>query len=411
MPKISVERNQLPAGWRVEKVADIGQWASGGTPSIKDETLWSGDIPWISAKDMKIPRLRDASDHVSTKAIGNGTRLIPPGSLLMVVRGMILAHTFPVALAESPLAFNQDLKALIPREDLSSEYLLYWFQTNKETILSIADEATHGTKRIPTSALFNLPIYLPPPNEQRAIASALSDMDALLAKLDQLIAKKRDIKQAAMQELLTGRRRLPGFSGGWTVTALRNLGAWKGGATPSMANPDFWVNGDVPWASSGDIKSTTIDATAKNITELAVESSSTTVVPTGSVVMVTRSGILRRYLPVAKTSKPIAINQDIKALIPASGVDTEFVLQSLLLHGPDILSSCMKAGTTVESVELSWLKAYEIDLPSLDEQQAIAALLRDMAAEITALEARREKTRLIKQGMMQELLSGRVRLN
>jgi type I restriction enzyme S subunit len=255
-----------------------------------------------------------------------------------------------------------------------------------------------------------LKISVPPIEEQRAIASALSDMDALLAKLDQLIAKKRDIKQAAMQELLTGRRRLPGFSGGWTVTALRNLGAWKGGATPSMANPDFWVNGDVPWASSGDIKSTTIDATAKNITELAVESSSTTVVPAGSVVMVTRSGILRRYFPVAKTSKPIAINQDIKALIPASGVDTEFVLQSLLLHGPDILSSCMKAGTTVESVELSWLKAYEIDLPSLDEQQAIAALLRDMAAEITALEARREKTRLIKQGMMQELLSGRVRL-
>lgn len=203
-------------------------------------------------------------------------------------------------------------------------------------LLKTVDFASHsgksGVPGVNRNDLHELEISLPPLAEQNAIASALSDMDALLAKLDQLIAKKRDIKQAAMQELLTGRRRLPGFSGGWTVAALRNLGGWKGGATPSMANPDFWVNGDVPWASSGDIKSTTIDATAKNITELAVESSSTTVVPAGSVVMVTRSGILRRYFPVAKTSKPIAINQDIKALIPASGVDTEFGTYSAPRH-------------------------------------------------------------------------------
>jgi type I restriction enzyme S subunit len=342
--------------------------------------------------------------HGSTGIIGYTQNPEYKGRAILVAR--VGANAGKINLADNDYGVTDNTIILKIRESHHTDFIIHLLNQINLNRLVFGS----GQPLLTGTQIKQLKISVPPIEEQRAIASALSDMDALLAKLDQLIAKKRDIKQAAMQELLTGRRRLPGFSGGWTVTALRNLGAWKGGATPSMANPDFWVNGDVPWASSGDIKSTTIDATAKNITELAVESSSTTVVPAGSVVMVTRSGILRRYFPVAKTSKPIAINQDIKALIPASGVDTEFVLQSLLLHGPDILSSCMKAGTTVESVELSWLKAYEIDLPSLDEQQAIAALLRDMAAEITALEARREKTRLLKQGMMQELLSGRVRL-
>ncbi len=386
--------NHAPDGWSINSIGEIATIKIGGD---------------LQTKNFSPRRTENHQYQVYSNTVENfglygyySTPEYPEASLTMIGRGVGLGKAFP---RHEKFGAIGRLIVITPNKNFDFNYLSQYINEK----ITIHHESS-GIPQLTGIGVAKYTISAPPLIEQRAIASALSDMDALLAKLDQLIAKKRDIKQAAMQELLTGRRRLPGFSGEWTVAALRNLGAWKGGATPSMANPDFWVNGDVPWASSGDIKSTTIDATAKSITELAVESSSTTVAPTGSVVMVTRSGILRRYFPVAKTSKPIAINQDIKALIPASGVDTEFVLQSLLLHGPDILSSCMKAGTTVESVELSWLKAYEIDLPSLDEQQAIAALLRDMAAEITALEARREKTRLIKQGMMQELLSGRVRL-
>ena len=402
----------IPKGWQSLTIEDACTLSSGTTPARDqyDRYYKNGTVHWVKTLDLNNSVLRSTEECVTEKALEETSlKVYPPGTILVAMYGGYnqIGRT---GLLEISAAVNQAITALQPTPSkINSSYLLAYLNYKIDYWKTVAS-SSRKDPNITSADVRAFPIVCPPIEEQRAIASALSDMDALLAKLDQLIAKKRDIKQAAMQELVTGRRWLPGFSGGWTVTALRNLGAWKGGATPSMANPDFWVNGDVPWASSGDIKSTTIDATAKNITELAVESSSTTVVPAGSVVMVTRSGILRRYFPVAKTSKPIAINQDIKALIPASGVDTEFVLQSLLLHGPDILSSCMKAGTTVESVELSWLKAYEIDLPNLDEQQAIATLLRDMAAEITALEARREKTRLIKQGMMQELLSGRVRL-
>ncbi len=260
------------------------------------------------------------------------------------------------------------------------------------------------------SDLSKVYIPLPPIAEQRAIAAALSDVDALLNGLDKLIAKKRDIKQAAMQELLTGKRRLPGFSGKWEEKRLGDLGSWKGGMTPSMSNPLFWGGGTIPWISSGDVKSIQLLATGSYITEFAASQGATVMIPANSIVLVVRSGILRKYLPVATNSIPMAVNQDIKALVPLKGVDVRFLLHSLIGKGDRILASCLKSGTTVESIEFGWLKAFTIPIPSLDEQVAIADTLSAMDAELAALEERREKTHLLKQGMMQELLTGRVRL-
>jgi type I restriction enzyme, S subunit len=148
----------------------------------------------------------------------------------------------------------------------------------------------------------------------------------------------------------------------------------------------------------------------KAITDLAVRRSSTTLLAPGAILIVTRSGILRRYLPIAQNTVQVAINQDIKALVPHERVAAEYLLQVLTEQGPTILARCMKAGTTVESIEYSGLKNFAILLPTLPEQTAIAGALSDMDAEITALEQRRDKTRLVKQGMMQELLTGRTRL-
>jgi type I restriction enzyme S subunit len=123
-----------------------------------------------------------------------------------------------------------------------------------------------------------------------------------------------------------------------------------------------------------------------------------------------RSGILRRYLPVAVTTVAMAINQDVKALIPDDNYDAAFLLYAIEARGRSILTSCMKAGTTVESIEFRWLKSFEIPVPAKDEQTSIATILSDMDAEIAALEARRAKTLALKQAMMQELLTGRTRL-
>lgn len=196
----------------------------------------------------------------------------------------------------------------------------------------------------------------------------------------------------------------------WEVRRLDELGTWKGGATPSMTNVSYWHNGNIPWASSGDIKTKKLSKTANTITERAVRESSSTLLGTGAILIVTRSGILRKYLPVALNTVPIAINQDIKALIPNGRVLNEYILQVLLERGEDILSTCMKAGTTVESIEYGWLKKYLVPLPPLPEQRAIAEVLSDIDAQIDALDVLITKKRDIKQGAMQELLAGKKRL-
>lgn len=313
--------------WQQKQLGDIASIITGWTPPPRNTENYGNEISFVSPADLGDKKyIFNTKTKLSTQGAAL-CQIFPANTILYVCIGSTIGKC---GIASTALTSNQQINAVIPSPNYCSEFLYYSLLNESQKIKSQAAE--QAVPIINKSNFAATPINLPPLAEQIEIATALASIDALLAKLDQLIAKKRDIKQAAMQELLTGRRRLPGFSGGWTVAALRNLGGWKGGATPSMANPDFWVNGDVPWASSGDIKSTTIDATAKNITELAVESSSTTVVPAGSVVMVTRSGILRRYFPVAKTSKPIAINQDIKALIPASGVDTEFGTYSAPRH-------------------------------------------------------------------------------
>jgi type I restriction enzyme, S subunit len=247
-------------------------------------------------------------------------------------------------------------------------------------------------------------------SEQEAIARALLDADALIDSLEQLLTKKRQIKQGAMQELLTGKRRLLQGDEAWRQAPLGSLGKWSGGMTPSMARVDYWSPAGVPWPSSGDLKMAQLSESAKYLSKTAVRDGATTVVPANSVVMVVRSGILRKYLPVGITLKPMAINQDLKAIQPNTEIAAEFLLHALEYWGERILATCLKTGTTVESLELRWLKAFTIELPSVSEQAAIEDVLSEMNAEITALESRLTKARALKQAMAQALLTGRIRL-
>lgn len=204
----SLDGAQLPAGWRLGPLGDVGTWASGGTPSRQDRDYWEGTIPWVSGKDMKRPRLADTLEHVSKDAVGSGTRLTPAGSILIVTRGMILAHTLPVALTLADVTFNQDLKALVPDDRFDAEFLLYWFQYRERQILSLVDTASHGTKRLPTAPLFTVLVPRPKLEEQAQIAVILrafdSHADALSQEVDRLVA----LKSALMSVLLTGEIRV-----------------------------------------------------------------------------------------------------------------------------------------------------------------------------------------------------------
>ncbi|MFY7915553.1 MAG: restriction endonuclease subunit S [Rubrivivax sp.] len=198
--------------WRTVRLGDCVRLASGGTPSKSNAGLWSGDIPWASCKDMKSLRLHDTEDHVSHQAIGNGTRLVTAGTILIVVRGMILAKDFPVAEAQRPLTFNQDLKAVTVLPGVESRFLLYWFLARRQLLMSACDEAAHGTKRLQTDRLLGMPVCLPRLATQRRIAEILSSYDDLIENNTRRIAILEEMARRIYEEWFV-RFRFPGHKG------------------------------------------------------------------------------------------------------------------------------------------------------------------------------------------------------
>ncbi len=170
----------------------------------------------------------------------------------------------------------------------------------------------------------------------------------------------------------------------WAQVPLGKLGTWTGGGTPSKAVSRYWTDGTVPWVSPKDMKVAVLHKTEDYITEDAVRESSTRLVAPNSVLIVTRSGILERILPVAINAIPVALNQDLKAISPSAAVDARYLYWLLVGRGDEILRSCTKAGTTVASVETSRLMELVVPLAPLAEQRRIVACLEE---HLSALDA------------------------
>jgi len=196
--------------------------------------------------------------------------------------------------------------------------------------------------------------------------------------------------------------------GAWEVKRLNAVAEIRSGGTPSTNRPEFW-NGDILWCTPTDITALNefkyLSQTARTITTQGLKASSAELIPAYSVVMTSRATIGE----CAINTVPVATNQGFKNFVPLQDIDGEFLYYLLQTKKQGFMSLC--GGSTFLEIGKTQLAAFEIELPKeKSEQTAIATILSDMDAEIAALEARRDKTRALKQGMMQELLTGRIRL-
>jgi type I restriction enzyme S subunit len=161
-------------------LGELCAFVSGATPSTENPAFWSGKIPWVSPKDMKVAEIFDVTDHVSDAALlASRLRLLPEGTLLIVIRGMILAHTFPVAVARVPVTINQDMKGLILKDAVIPEYMLWCLKAFSPKILSLVSTAGHGTKRIEMDSIAGLQIPVPPLMLQKEFVARLAEIRAL----------------------------------------------------------------------------------------------------------------------------------------------------------------------------------------------------------------------------------------
>ena len=164
-------------GWREARLGEVVRFLSGGTPSKKCAAYWNGEIPWVSAKEMKQFRLRDTTEKVTVAALANGAKQVPAGTVLLLTRGMRLLKEVPVCVVQQPMTFNQDIKALESKADVDPEFLPYLLLGKTDLLRNLVDLAGHGTGRINTDELSALGVSLPGVREQRAIAHVLGALD------------------------------------------------------------------------------------------------------------------------------------------------------------------------------------------------------------------------------------------
>lgn len=249
-------------------------------------------------------------------------------------------------------------------------------------------------------------VSVPTYAEQECIARALGDVDGLAHLLQCLIVKKRAIKHGMMQELLTGRKRLPGFSGEWAASTIGALARTIGGGTPSTRVSSYW-GGDIPWFTPAEIAangSGLVSISERTITRDGLANSSASLLPAGTVLVTSRASVGN----TAVAAVPVTTNQGFASLLPDDPRSTWFFYYWIQQNKAELESR--SAGSTFLEISARKVAALPINAPPLDEQDAIGRVLYDADTEIEALGRRLEKARVIKQGMMQELLTGRTRL-
>lgn len=188
------------SSWPTRALRDCGVLLTGGTPTRSEGRFWGGAIPWISAKSLKTFDLADSEDRLTEDGATQVT-VVPRGSVLFVVRGMSLANEFRVGTALRDVTFNQDLRALIPAPDVDGRYLARFLQASSNHVLSMVDEASHGTKRLTSDRFERIDVPLPPILEQRRIAEILDKADALRAKRRAAIAQLDTLTQTILVDM------------------------------------------------------------------------------------------------------------------------------------------------------------------------------------------------------------------
>jgi len=406
------EAGLIPEDWEVKALRDLAYIQRGASPRPIDSPIWydsSSKVGWIRISDVTASdgkSLEKTKDHLSEKGIAH-SRYLPAGSLIMSICatvGMPVITNLNACIHDGFVSFNRI-------KQINQEFLYYKLREAEPIFKSLGQ--TGSQNNLNSDLVRNYVISIPPLLEQRAIITTLSDVDALLASLDALIAKKRLIQQGAVQELLTGRRRLPGFSEEWEKiffsqdTTLKARIGWQGLTTaeylPSgeyalVTGTDF-IDGTINWNNCSFVEKSRYDQD-RNI-QLRVGD-----------VLLTKDGTIGKVAYIDHLPYPTTLNSGVFVLRPKNNcyvpVFLYYVLRSKIFG--DFLAQ-LQAGSTINHLYQKDFVQFNFLAPALGEQCAIATILHDIETDIRALEQQGEKTRLLKQGMMQELLTGRTRLN
>ncbi len=390
----------VPCDWDVGEIGVLNPFITSGSRGWADFysefgspfiriTNMSRESIYLDLADLKQVKLpSDATE-------GKRTQLHNDDVLISITADIGIA-SFVDDCVPKPAYINQHIALVrLNNERVNSQFVAYFLASDgaQKRFLSSTDQGAKAGMTL--GGIKKIMLALPSRDEQHAIATALSDVDALLAAQDKLIAKKRDIKQAAMQQLLTGKQRLPGFSGEWEVMRLEEVADCLDNLrVPLNESQRDQMRGDYPYCGANGVLDYVNDY----------------VIDDDIILIAEDGGYFDEY-----ARRPIAyrmigkcwVNNHAHILKAKAGYDQSFIFYSLVHKN---ILNFLASGTRAK-LNKSEMWKIEVDMPlDLEEQTAIATVLSDMDAELSALEQQRDKTRTLKQGMMQELLTGRIRL-
>jgi len=398
----------IPEDWEVKTFGDVMTgFSSGATPYRGRPEYYKGNIRWITSGELNYNVITDTIEKITENAVRNtNLKIHPKGTFLMAITGLEAEGTRgSCGIVGAEATTNQSCMALFPTKELLMEYLFHYYVNYGN---SLALEYCQGTKQQSYTAKIVkiLPIIVPPTiEEQQAIASALSDVDVLITALEQLITKKRNIKQGAMQQLLTGEKRLPGFGGEWEVKELKTV--VKDFIVPMRDKPKSF-KGDIPWCRIEDFDGKYLMGTKSGqyVNDGIVKEMNLKIHPIGTLLVSCSANLGR----CAIVKRPLITNQTFIGLVVNElKLSNEFIYYYMTFNAEELNN--LSSGTTISYLSREQFEIFKIHIPPTEsEQQAIAQILSDMDAEIKSLEQKRNKYKSIKQGMMQELLTGKTRL-
>jgi len=366
-----------------------------GIPYITANCLKNGNIKWKFAKFLtkeKAARLRKGIARNGDVIFAHNATVGPVAKLDTDQNKVILSTSLTLYRCNP--------------EQISNDYLCQYMQSSFFVYQYKRTMKQTTRNQIPITAQRDFFFLLPPLPEQKKIARILSTWDKAIETVDKLIENSKQQKKALMQQLLTGKKRLPGFSGEWKSVTLKQLGKIVSGGTPDTTVKDFW-NGDMPWATPTDItglNSRVIQDSGRHITLKGVNNSAATILPAGSIIICTRATIGQ----LAITTSQFTTNQGFKNLIPNENQNADF-LYYLFIHNRNKFLR-MACGSTFLELSKKDFEKIEFTIPSINEQVAIAKLLIRSDSIVQTLCAQKAELRLQKQALMQQLLTGKRRV-
>jgi type I restriction enzyme, S subunit len=381
------ETGIFPEEWDIARIVDVASITTGSRNT--QDRVDDGAFPFF-VRSQTIERINSFSfdgEAVLTAGDGVGT-----GKVFHYINGKFDLHQRVYKISN----FSGRLVG----------YFFYVYFSNRffDRIMSMTAKSSVDSVR--REMIADMLIPLPPPTEQRAIAAALSDLDALIASMDALIAKKRDLKQAAMQQLLTGMARLPGFKGEWATKRLGDV---------SIVDPENLSAGTSRSYAFKYISLEDVDAgRLLGFSELEFRSAPSRArrkITFGDILVATvRPNLKSHLLFLQKSSDWIcSTGFAIVRCIPEIS-SSGYVFQHMFGNVISEQIEKLITGSNYPAISSNDVRALQLPMPSVEEQSAIADVLSDMDTDLIAIEAKRDKVRALKQGMVQELLTGRIRL-